>query len=100
MRKVVLLVAALFASSIAVANDWPAKPVRFIVPYPPGGGTDVIARILQSRLSEGLGHSVIVDNRGGAGGVLAAWAEGRRRTMASPSPSRYSGNASIPCSRR
>jgi len=70
MRKVVLLVAALFASSIAVANDWPAKPVRFIVPYPPGGGTDVIARILQSRLSEGLGHSVIVDNRGGAGGVL------------------------------
>src|SRR5205085_12300364 len=70
MRKVVLLVAALFASSIAVANDWPAKPVRFIVPYPPGGGTDVIARILQSRLSDGLGHSVIVDNRGGAGGVL------------------------------
>src|SRR4051812_4706436 len=70
MRKVVILVAALFASSIAVANDWPAKPVRFIVPYPPGGGTDVIARILQSRLSEGLGQSVIVDNRGGAGGVL------------------------------
>jgi len=70
MRKVALLVAALFASSIAVANDWPAKPVRFIVPYPPGGGTDVIARILQSRLSDGLGHSVIVDNRGGAGGVL------------------------------
>ena len=70
MRKVVILVAALFASSIAVANDWPAKPVRFIVPYPPGGGTDVIARILQSRLSEGLGQLVIVDNRGGAGGVL------------------------------
>ena len=40
------------------------------MPYPPGGGTDVIARILQSRLSEGLGQSVIVDNRGGAGGVL------------------------------
>jgi tripartite-type tricarboxylate transporter receptor subunit TctC len=70
MRKVVILVAALFASSIALASDWPAKPVRFIVPYPPGGGTDVIARILQSRLSEGLGQSVIVDNRGGAGGVL------------------------------
>ena len=70
MRKAVILVAALFASSIAGANDWPAKPVRFIVPYPPGGGTDVIARILQSRLSEGLGQSVIVDNRGGAGGVL------------------------------
>ena len=70
MRKLVILVAALFASSIAAANGWPAKPVRFIVPYPPGGGTDVIARILQSRLSEGLGQSVIVENRGGAGGVL------------------------------
>src|ERR687884_1280371 len=70
MRKVVVLVAALFASSIAVANDWPSKPVRFIVPYPPGGGTDVIARILQSRLSESLGQSVVIENRGGAGGVL------------------------------
>ena len=70
MRKVLFLVAALFASSVAFANEWPAKPVRFIVPYPPGGGTDVIARILQSRLSDGLGQSVIIENRGGAGGVL------------------------------
>jgi tripartite-type tricarboxylate transporter receptor subunit TctC len=70
MRKFAVLVAALFASSVAFASDWPAKPVRFIVPYPPGGGTDVIARILQSRLSEGLGQSVIIENRGGAGGVL------------------------------
>src|SRR5216110_2426519 len=70
MRKVVLLVAALSASSIAVANDWPAKPVRFIVPYPPGGGTDVIARIVQTRLSEALGQPIIIENRGGAGGAL------------------------------
>src|SRR5262249_27571842 len=46
------------------------KPVRFIVPYPPGGGTDVIARILQQPLSEGLGQQVVIENRGGAGGAL------------------------------
>src|SRR5438477_5605653 len=54
----------------ASAHDWPAKPVRFIVPYPPGGGTDVIARIVQSRLSEALGQPIVIENRGGAGGAL------------------------------
>jgi tripartite-type tricarboxylate transporter receptor subunit TctC len=44
--------------------------VRFIVPYPPGGGTDVIARIVQSRLGEALGQQVVIENRGGAGGAL------------------------------
>src|ERR671926_199159 len=70
MRKVIAALAALFAASIACASDWPAKPVRFIVPYPPGGGTDVIARIVQSRLPETLGQQVIIENRGGAGGAL------------------------------
>src|ERR671939_1148334 len=70
MRKLALLVAALFAASVAVASDWPAKAVRFIVPYPPGGGTDVIARIMQHPLSDALGQSVVIENRGGAGGVL------------------------------
>jgi len=65
-----IALAALLAASIAWGSDWPTKPVRFIVPYPPGGGTDVIARILQSRLSESLGQSVVIENRGGAGGVL------------------------------
>lgn len=58
------------ASAVAFAQDWPSKPVRFIVPYPPGGGTDVIARILQNRLSEGLGQPIVIENRGGAGGAL------------------------------
>jgi tripartite-type tricarboxylate transporter receptor subunit TctC len=52
------------------AQDWPAKPVRFIVPYPPGGGTDVIARIVQPRMSEGLGQPIVIENRGGAGGAV------------------------------
>ncbi|HUQ76674.1 MAG TPA: tripartite tricarboxylate transporter substrate binding protein [Burkholderiales bacterium] len=70
MKKTVLLFLGLFAVTAAHAADWPAKPVRFIVPYPPGGGTDVIARIVQPRLSEALGQPVVIDNRGGAGGAL------------------------------
>ena len=70
MRKIIVLVVGLFAAMAAGAQDWPSKPVRFIVPYPPGGGTDVIARIVQSRLGEALGQQVIIENRGGAGGAL------------------------------
>src|SRR5436309_8355536 len=70
MRKGIIALAAFFAASIAWGSDWPTKSIRFIVPYPPGGGTDVIARILQSQLSGSLGQSVIIENRGGAGGVL------------------------------
>jgi tripartite-type tricarboxylate transporter receptor subunit TctC len=70
MRKLVVLVLGLLAAASASAQDWPAKPVRFIVPYPPGGGTDVIARIVQSRLGEMLGQSVVIENRGGAGGAV------------------------------
>jgi tripartite-type tricarboxylate transporter receptor subunit TctC len=70
MRKAIFLLLGLFAAMAAGAQDWPSKPVRFIVPYPPGGGTDVIARIVQSRLGEALGQQVIIENRGGAGGAL------------------------------
>jgi tripartite-type tricarboxylate transporter receptor subunit TctC len=70
MRKAIALMMGMLAALPAWAHDWPAKPVRFIVPYPPGGGTDVIARIVQSRLTEALGQPIVIDNRGGAGGVL------------------------------
>lgn len=52
------------------AQSWPTKPIKFIVPYPPGGGTDVIARIMQEPLSQALGQQIIIDNRGGAGGSI------------------------------
>ena len=57
------------ASSVA-AQTYPTKPIRFVVPYPPGGGTDVIARIVQEPLSRALGQPIIIDNRGGAGGSV------------------------------
>jgi tripartite-type tricarboxylate transporter receptor subunit TctC len=69
MRKLVALALGL-AAAAAAAQEWPAKPVRFIVPYPPGGGTDVIARILQPRLAEALGQTIVIENRGGAGGAV------------------------------
>ena len=57
-------------SAFAQATGYPDKPIRFVVPYPPGGGTDVIARIVQDRLRAALGQSIIIDNRGGAGGSI------------------------------
>ena len=70
MRKAIVLLLGLLAAMPAWAQDWPAKPVHFIVPYPPGGGTDVIARIVQNRLSEALGQTIVIENRGGAGGAV------------------------------
>ena len=70
MKKAIAVALGLLAAACAWAEDWPTKPVRFIVPYPPGGGTDVIARILQKPLSDGLGQQVVIENRGGAGGAL------------------------------
>jgi tripartite-type tricarboxylate transporter receptor subunit TctC len=55
--------------STAVAN-YPTKPVRLIVPFPPGGGTDFVARTVQARLAEGLGQQIIIDNRAGATGIV------------------------------
>jgi tripartite-type tricarboxylate transporter receptor subunit TctC len=54
----------------AQAAAYPDKPVRFLVPYPPGGGTDVIARIVQERFGAGLGQPVVIENKGGAGGSV------------------------------
>ena len=70
MRQAIVFVLGVLAAFAAPAQDWPAKPVHFIVPYPPGGGTDVIARIVQSRLAEQLGQQIVIENRGGAGGAL------------------------------
>ncbi|PZP28528.1 MAG: LacI family transcriptional regulator [Roseateles depolymerans] len=60
----------LAASTSVLAQAWPAKPVTLLVPFPPGGSSDAIARMLGAKLQEGLGGSFVVDNRGGAGGTI------------------------------
>ena len=72
-RRQVLLQAAGWAALAITGTTYargtsPDKPIRLIVPYPPGGGTDVIARIVQDRLRAALGQSIVIENRGGAGG--------------------------------
>jgi tripartite-type tricarboxylate transporter receptor subunit TctC len=75
-RRLIGIALALL-STAALAQDWPVKPVRFLVPYPPGGGTDVIARIMQQRMTEALGQTIVIENRGGAGGAVGTEAAAR-----------------------
>ena len=65
-----VVVVALSAGTPALAQSFPAKPVRLVVPFPAGGGSDVIGRILAQKLGERLGQQVFVDNRAGAGGSI------------------------------
>jgi len=67
-RHVLALAAALFAAGGAAAQSWPTKPLRIIVPYPPGGSSDIIARAISQPLSEALKQTVIVENKAGANG--------------------------------
>jgi len=73
-RRLLLALAAggLAAPSLSRAETWPDRPIRLIVPWPPGGSTDTIARIFQPKLSEALERPVIIDNKGGASGSIGA----------------------------
>src|SRR5436190_12874012 len=71
MKRILSFFLIFFGTGV-LAQDWPAKPVRFIVPSSPGGGTDVYARILAQALGESLKQQFIVDNRPGASGNIGA----------------------------
>ena len=75
MKKLVstlALLAAVLAPSAALAQAWPAKPIRFIVPFTAGSGTDIIARAVGDTMSKGLGQPIVIENKPGAGGTIAA----------------------------
>src|ERR1019366_3429178 len=74
MAAAVLLVAATsaFAQKAAMEAGYPSKAIRMIVPFAPGGGTDIIARLVSQDLGQAWGQSVVVDNRGGSGGIVGA----------------------------
>src|ERR1700739_2846503 len=77
-RSLPIMTAGLLALATAAATpalaqtaaDYPTKPVRLIIPFPPGGSNDVVGRMIATQLSDRLGKQVVVDNRGGAGGVI------------------------------
>ena len=79
--SLVLLAASL--SATAHAQNWPSKPITMIVPYPPGGGTDAVARTLAEKMGKALGQNIIVDNKAGASGVLGM------QTVAKAAPDGY-----------
>jgi tripartite-type tricarboxylate transporter receptor subunit TctC len=73
MRAALALILGICISAGAFAQEsWPSRPIRFILPFPPGGGTDILGRVIADRLSASLGQPVVIENRGGAGGNVGA----------------------------
>ena len=68
--KLLLAIALALGAAAAQAQAYPAKPVRLVIPFPPGGSNDVVGRVVAAQLSERLAESVLVDNRGGGGGTI------------------------------
>jgi tripartite-type tricarboxylate transporter receptor subunit TctC len=72
MRKLLVLCAVLWLASAAAQEPYPSKPIRILIGYAPGGGNDIIVRVMQPELQKGLGQVVIIENKPGAQGIIAA----------------------------
>lgn len=72
MRRVAAFLVVLALSGAAAAQGWPGKPIRYIVPFAPGGTTDILGRLISPKLGDALGQPVVVENRPGAAGILGA----------------------------
>src|SRR5215510_15938714 len=72
MKSIAALAAALAIVANATAQTYPSRPITLTVGFAPGGGTDTVARVMQKKLAEYLGQPVVVENRAGAGGTIAA----------------------------
>src|ERR687895_1979567 len=98
VSAMMLVCAVALSSAIAAAQTYPAKNVRLIIPFPPGGSNDIVGRFIATKLSERLGKQVVADNRGGAGGVIgteaAAKSEPDGHTLL-VIPSAYAINTSL-----
>jgi tripartite-type tricarboxylate transporter receptor subunit TctC len=98
MKRLLLILAACLCSA-AHAQSYPNRPIKFVVPFPPGGNLDFVARNLQPKMQEVLGQPVLIDNKGGAAGMIgleyaakltrsrtSSPSASRRRTRCSPPP--------------
>jgi tripartite-type tricarboxylate transporter receptor subunit TctC len=77
MRLLALALSLLFCMNVWGQEAWPSRPLRFILPFPPGGSTDILGRLISERLAAGLGQPLVTENRGGAGGNVGAEAAAR-----------------------
>src|SRR5262249_20117717 len=72
LRILTIGLCLLLGTAAAFAQDWPQRPVRLVVPYPAGGGTDIVARVLAQKLGDAFGQRFVVENKTGASGMIGA----------------------------
>src|SRR5262252_9871444 len=83
LRNVVAAMALVAGLGHAAAQDYPNRPITLVVPFPPGGSTTIVARSVADELSKMLGQTIVIDNRGGAGGTVGT------RSLATAEPDGY-----------
>ena len=72
MRRSAFVILGMAVAAVACAQNYSAKPIRLVSPYPPGGANDILARIVGQKLGENLGQQIVIENRGGATGNIGA----------------------------